>query len=104
LSGIPQLRFPFAVSNGKVATTEQDSIEDIKQCVLACLSTPKGSREADPEYGIDAGLFGKQIRDVDLTAILAAVEEAEPRSHLLGRVELEGLVRRVFVGVEAVSA
>lgn len=104
MPGIPQLAFPFRVSNGKVATVEQNSIEDVKQCVLACLSTPKGSRPDDPEYGIDAGLFTKQTPNLSIAPILATVEEAEPRAKLLGSVELEGLVRRVLVGVEAVGA
>jgi phage baseplate assembly protein W len=101
---VPQLRFPFQVAGGQVATVEQDSIEDIKQCVLACLSTPKGSRAEDPDYGVRAGLFSKQARGLDTTAVLSAVEEAEPRARLLSQVELEGLVRRVTIGVQAVEA
>lgn len=104
MASVPQLKFPFSVVGGKVAMVEQDSIEDIKQCVLACLSTPRGSRPEDPEYGIRAGLFSKQTSNLDVTAILAAVEEAEPRARLLERVELEGLLRRVVVGVSAVGA
>lgn len=104
MASVPQLKFPFSVIDGKVATVEQDSIEDVKQCVLACLSTPKGSRAADPEYGIRAGLFSKQARGLDITAILSAVEEAEPRARLLSQVELEGLVRRVSIGVSAAGA
>lgn len=103
MATIPQLKFPFQVVGGQVATVEQNSIEDIKQCVLACLSTPQGSRESDPEYGIRPGLFTKQTPNIDMTAILAAVEEAEPRARLLGGVELEGLIRHAVIGVEAVG-
>lgn len=99
----PHLAFPLRVSNGRVAVVEQNSIQEVAQNVLACLSTPYGSRQDDPEYGIDAGLFSKQTIHQDITPILAAVEEAEPRASLLGEVELEQLVRRVVIEVEGVA-
>lgn len=99
----PHLAFPFRCENGRVAVIEQNSIQEVVQCVLACLSTPYGSRQDDPEYGIDAGLFSKQSIRQDVAPILAAVEEAEPRASLLGEVELEDLVRRVVVEVEGVA-
>lgn len=99
----PHLRFPLEVLNGRVRVVEQNSIEEVVQCVLACVSTPYGSRQDDPEYGIDAGLFSRQTIRQDITPILAAVEEAEPRASLLGEVELESLVRRVVIEVEGVA-
>lgn len=100
---MPHLRFPFSVSNGRTQVVEQNSIQEVTQCVLACLSTPYGSRQDDPEYGVDAGLFSPQSIHQDITPILAAVEEAEPRARLLGSVELESLVRRVVIEVEGVA-
>lgn len=100
----PHLRFPLEVLDGRVRVVEQNSIQEVTQCVLACLSTPYGSRQDDPEYGVEAGLFSKQSAHVDITPILAAVEEAEPRARLIGSVELEQLVRRVVIEVEGVAA
>lgn len=99
----PHIRFPFEVLNGRTQVVEQNSIEEVVQCVLACVSTPYGARQDDPEYGIDAGLFSRQTIRQDITPILAAVEEAEPRAALLGEVELESLVRRVVIEVEGVA-
>lgn len=101
---MPHLRLPFSVVNGRAQVVEQNSIEEVTQCVLACLSTPYGSRQDAPEYGIDAGLFSKQSIRQDISPILAAVEEAEPRARLLGSVELESLVRRIVIEVEGVAA
>lgn len=100
---MPHLRFPFEIRNGRTQVVEQNSIQEVTQCVLACISTPYGSRQDDPEYGIDAGLFSKQSIREDITPILAAVEEAEPRASLLGSVELESLVRRIVIEVEGVA-
>lgn len=100
---MPHIRFPLEVVNGRTQVVEQNSIEEVTQCVLACLSTPYGSRQDDPEYGIDAGLFSKQSIRQNIAPILAAVEEAEPRARLLGSVELESLVRRIVIEVEGVT-
>lgn len=99
----PHVAFPFEIRNGRTQVVEQNSIEEVVQNVLACVSTPLGSRQDDPDYGIDAGLFSKQSIHQDLAPILAAVEEAEPRASLLGEVELEQLVRRIVIEVEGVA-
>jgi phage baseplate assembly protein W len=100
---MPHIAFPFEVRNGRTQVVEQNSIQEVTQCVLTCLSTPYGSRQDDPEYGIDAGLFSKQSIRQDISPILAAVEEAEPRASLLGEVKLESLIRRIVIEVEGVA-
>jgi phage baseplate assembly protein W len=90
----PHFATPFRLVGGRVAVVEQDSIEEITQCVEACLSTRLGSLVDLPEFGIPDELF-KQIPDVDIDAVRAAVEECEPRAALLGVAEFEGMLARV---------
>ena len=97
----PHLAAPFRVENGRVATVAQDSAEEIRQCVMACLRTKVGSRMDAPEYGIPDLTFKRQPRVPSAEVYLQAVEEAEPRARLLGRAEVEGLIQRVVLEQEA---
>jgi len=85
---------PFRVDDGQVATVEQDSRGEVRNCVIACLRTRYGSLIDFPEYGVANELFTRQTRNPSPDDYLRAIEEAEPRASLLGRAELEGLVRR----------
>lgn len=77
---IPKLRIPFDFEegHGHFARIEQDSEEEISQCVEAVLRTPLGSRVDEPEYGIPDAAFTQG--DVDLGRIGQAVREWEPRA------------------------
>jgi phage baseplate assembly protein W len=94
----PHLATPFRLVGGRVAVVEQDSIEDITQCVAACLSTPLGSLVDLPELGIPNELF-RQITEVDTDVLLAAVEDCEPRAALLAEAEFEDLLAKISVTV-----
>ncbi|HEY6731905.1 MAG TPA: hypothetical protein VI039_12895 [Solirubrobacterales bacterium] len=89
------------MEGGRPATVEQDSAEEIRQSVMACLRTKVGSRIEAPEYGIPGRTFRRQPRTPTADVYLRAVEEAEPRARLLGRVEVEGLIQRVVLNEEA---
>jgi phage baseplate assembly protein W len=94
---IPHIAFPLRIENGQVATVEQDSREEVRQCVLACLSTPLGSRIDAPEYGVVDETFTRQSRNPSAEVYLRAIEEAEPRARLLGEAEIEGMIKRVVL-------
>lgn len=96
----PHLAAPFRVEGGRVALVEQDSKEEIRQCVLACLRTRLGSRLEASDYGIPDLTFKRQPRTPDASVYLRAVEEAEPRAALLGRADVEGLIQRVVLEQE----
>jgi phage baseplate assembly protein W len=59
-----------------MATVEQDTPEDVAQCVEVLLMTETGSRVEVPEYGVDPWVF----RRPDRTAVVAACERWEPRA------------------------
>jgi phage baseplate assembly protein W len=93
----PHFVFPFRVLNGSVVVVEQDSEEDIRQCIYVSLATREGSRMEDPDYGVPDQLFKKLAIDPNADAVLAAVEDDEPRAALVGSVEIEDTVERVAV-------
>lgn len=94
---LPHLSHPFRIMGNAAVTVEQDSHDEIADCVLAALNTPEGSRIEAPEYGIPDELFTQLSADPSAEPYLVAVEEAEPRAHLLGESEIEGMTKRVLI-------
>lgn len=87
----PHFAVPFRAENGSVAQVEQDSVEDIEDCVEAVLRTPEGSRVEVPDFGIPDATFEQLGPDLSAKTYLAAVDEWEPRAHLLGEARLAEL-------------
>lgn len=74
---VPHLAVPFAFAgDGTVATVEQDSAEEITQCVRVLLGTVTGSRVVVPTYGVPDPTF----TGVDPQEVTDAVTEWEPRA------------------------
>jgi hypothetical protein len=84
----PHLKHPFRVVDGIVAQVEQDSAEEIEQCVEAVLRTPVGSRIEEPEYGLVDPTFEQLPPNPSAEAYLTAVAKWEPRAHLIGEARL----------------
>lgn len=74
---IPHFAFPLRLDSGRFGVNEQDSLDDINDCVTVLLSTPLGSREELPDYGI-TDPTGE--RDLDTASILDAIAEWEDRA------------------------
>lgn len=76
----PKLSFPFRLhANGLSAVTiEQDSDDEILDCLEVLLSTEKGSREEAPAYGIEDQTFKEG--GADLEQVLTAISKWEPRA------------------------
>jgi phage baseplate assembly protein W len=80
----PHFSLPFRVTpGGAVAVSEQDSVDEIADCVVAVLSYPLGSRPELPDFGVDEQAFVQGGPDLD--EIRAAIDAYEPRAS----VELE---------------
>jgi phage baseplate assembly protein W len=77
--GIPHFALPFRVDNGAVVTTEQDSVDEIADCVQAVVVTPVGTRVEMPGFGMSSPVL-TQSDSVPSTAILAALRRWEPRA------------------------
>jgi phage baseplate assembly protein W len=94
---LPHLSVPIRFNGTSFAMVEQDSPEEIAQCVLACVSTIVGSRIDAPGYGVPDETFQQLSPTPSVEAYLAAVQEAEPRAHLLGEASVEEMIKRVVL-------
>lgn len=90
----PKIKMPFKIVGTGIALIEQDSIDEIGQCVYVVLATPLGSRAVDPEFGLDDQAHVKNgARLEDLTD---AIEASEPRvTELDFESEWDGVKQRV---------
>lgn len=73
---VPHLTWPLRMAGPRLAAVEQDSIEDVRQCVHVLLRTPPGARPLAPEVGIDDPTFGV----VDPGEITGYLADHEPRA------------------------
>lgn len=94
----PHLGLPFRLSGSSFAVTEQDSSEEVSDCVEAVLRTPQGSRIDVPAFGRPDDTFaqlGKAAPNAE--PYLAAIEEWEPRATVSGTAEAEESIERIIV-------
>lgn len=81
----------------KASTVEQDSKDEIAQCVYAILATEPGTRTELTEFGYPSQLFRQG--GADLEELRQVVETWEPRASILTEAEFSGLVETVKVNV-----
>jgi phage baseplate assembly protein W len=99
----PHFAFPFRINAGKVQVREQDSDEEVMDCVEVLLSTTIGERQELPNYGIPDQTF--RMGGSDKAALLAAIREHEPRADVnFEQTDLEGLIETVRVSVRGHDA
>lgn len=74
---IPHFELPFRVIGTTARYVEQDSAEDVVQCVRSILSTRKRERPEAPDFGIEDPTFANRV---DVGEITATLQEWEPRA------------------------
>jgi phage baseplate assembly protein W len=82
VADVPHLAFPLRLAeDGGFAVVEQDTLEDVRQCVHVVLVTPRGSRPLAPNVGIEDPAF---MAGVDAAELQAALEgdDGEPRARV----------------------
>ena len=85
-----RLAWPLSLdATGSLATVEQDSDDDIKQCIRAILLTRVGDRADLPELGVPDLMGGEQPLDLD--GIEEIVRRHEPRVDVLLASEPDAL-------------
>lgn len=90
----PKLSFPFAPG----AYREQDSSDEVMDCVEVLLSTEEGERTEIPLYGIPDQAFRQN--GLDVTRVLGVLDRWEPRaSATIERQSLKSLVDSLLVKV-----
>ena len=97
----------FGGVNGGAMVNEQDTADDILDCVRAILYWPVGQRDDMPDFGLQDLAF-KQVSDESLSAqIKAALQTWEPRiQHNVDErtnFEVDELVRNFIVTVRGLA-
>jgi phage baseplate assembly protein W len=102
---IPHFAVPFRVdTSGSVAVVDQDSDEEIAQCVRVLMSTTMGERIELPDYGIPNPVFAT-VSTHDDADMAAAVGKWEPRATALVHSEvIDESLRHVLVQIEMSGA
>ncbi|NAZ73846.1 hypothetical protein GTQ99_00175 [Kineococcus sp. T13] len=99
---IPHLRVPFQIGlGGSAAVVEQDSYEDISQCVATYMGTPQGHRLEAPTFGIPDMAFGAPAQEA-LDTIANELGDWEPRAEVTLDSAVDSIdpsIRRVTVSV-----
>lgn len=78
---LPHFDLPFRFVGGSAAVVEQDSIDDVINCVEAAVRTQRGERKEIPTFGVYEMTF--QDQPVDTRSFSAQIVEHEPRATLL---------------------
>lgn len=81
MTSVPHFDLPFRFVGNTVATAEQDTLEDITNCVEAVLRTPQGAR-------VDAVGFGRpdptfELQPIPLQPLIQVLLDQEPRASVL---------------------
>lgn len=100
MAQVPHLRVPFVVVNGSASVVEQDTLDEVVQCVQVLLGTPEGTREELPSYGIPDLAFATGL---DLLGVRHALETWEPRAVSLLEEQIghdDELLRQLVVTVQ----
>lgn len=78
MAHVTHLAFPFRLDyHGSPEVVDQDSLEDVSQCVRVLVSTVRGERLELPEYGLPDPVFAPDGMVAD--GVARAVERWEPR-------------------------
>lgn len=74
---IPRLALPFRVAGGRAAVVEQDSDQEVLQCVETVMRYRPGDRVAAPDFGVPDQAH--QQGGADLVTVADRIEVWEPR-------------------------
>jgi phage baseplate assembly protein W len=99
----PHFDIPFRLSGSSIAVVEQDSIDDVADCVVVIVSTPIGWRDEAPTFGIPDQAMIRQ--PLDAAELARDIGSQEPRALLIvdERVDqTDELIALVNIGVSTV--
>jgi len=81
MADVPHFSFPFRFGSPNAIVSEQDSLDEIADCVTVILLCPQGFRVELPEFGIVDPTF--QTPHVDLEQLRTSVDFWERRASVL---------------------
>lgn len=74
---VPHFDLPFRLSGSSFAVVDQDTPEDVTNCVEAIVRTPLGFRDDSPDFGLEDLTFNNQPFNVE--RLVSLIENQEPR-------------------------
>jgi phage baseplate assembly protein W len=77
VSDVPHFSLPFRFATPQAAVSEQDTVDEVGDCILSILVCPVGFRVELPTFGTPDPTFESPI---DLDAIQTSIETWEPRA------------------------
>lgn len=77
----PHFDLPFRLVGNSFACVEQDTYEDIANCVECIVRTPQGFRDDSPNFGFPQIEFEEAPINTDMIA--SVIELQEPRASLI---------------------
>lgn len=95
MADAPHFAYPFRLetdpASGALAAvvTEQESADEVADCVTRIVRTPRGFRDELPEFGISDPTFEQTPVDADL--LTDELHEWEPRTDLEGVSRIDSL-------------
>ena len=100
MAQVPHFSLPLRIIDGRAQVNEQDSFDDIRDCVEAVVRCPLGYRPEAPTFGVRDQTFVEGAPDARV------VEEAgarwEPRALTDAEAAVvDAVVARITVGIEA---
>lgn len=101
MADAPHFDYPFRFVGGHAKCVEQDSPEDVTNCVIAVLQTPPGFRTELPDFGCPDQAFREG--GVDLQAVQGALSTWEPRAgYTLDATQLDAVTQRVQISIRSI--
>lgn len=94
----PHFDFPFAIHGSSVTVVEQDTLDDITNCITVIILTHVGWRPEAPRFGTPDYTFKKQPIGKDF--ILQILQAQEPRAALMIQESpdvFDSLIDRILV-------
>lgn len=103
-AGVPHFALPFRIeASGAAAVIEQDSLDEISQCVRVLVSTRLGERIEVPAYGVRDLVFAT---DPSTAQMVGAITRWEPRALVAleaGPDSLDELVANIRISISDAS-
>lgn len=93
----PHFDLPFRLTGKSFATVQQDSPEDVANCVECIVRTPLGFREDTENFGLDDLTFENQ--PLNLEEIKTRIQAQEPRATLMLEQDVLNLVNKLTIKV-----
>lgn len=75
MTDIPHIAYPLRLTATGLEQVEQDSIDDVRQCVHVLLRTPVGARPLAPDVGVEDPTFSEGVDPEQLAAELEGQED-----------------------------